>query len=285
MSMTKLKPFAFVLMPFSKEFDDVYKLGIKAVADELGVVAERVDEQIYTETMLERIYRQIEAADFIIADMTGRNPNVFYEVGYAHAKGKLCTLLTRSADDIPFDLKHRRHLVYGNSIQNLRSMLSSEIAWLKDETEKTKAATLSIFVKSAVGSLATGNYRDTGKLDLVIDIHNRTDKKTPEVEAIYLYTGKGWTYSQSNEECPSTEAGIEDYSRRHFLKSPVTRLSAGTWAQLRLSGERVFWSKFKGDERKDSYQITGRILLEIVTAEGNFRETLSLDVEFSEIPF
>src|SRR3954452_23592229 len=64
---------------------------------------------------LERIYRQIELADIIIADMSGKNPNVFYEVGYAHAKQKLCILLTANADDIPFDLKHQRHIVYGES--------------------------------------------------------------------------------------------------------------------------------------------------------------------------
>ncbi|WP_441256404.1 hypothetical protein AB7Z32_20060 [Bradyrhizobium sp. 482_C4_N1_1] len=93
--MTQLKPFAFVLMPFASDFDDIYKVGIKSIADELGIVAERVDEQIFSETMLERIYRQIDAADFIIADMSGRNPNVFYEVGYAHARGKLCTLPAR----------------------------------------------------------------------------------------------------------------------------------------------------------------------------------------------
>jgi hypothetical protein len=93
------KHFAFVLMPFDKAFDDVYKLGIKgAVASFEDVIAERVDEQIYREGILERIYRQIEAADIIIADMTGQNPNVFYEVGYAHAKGKLCILLTSNAE-------------------------------------------------------------------------------------------------------------------------------------------------------------------------------------------
>ena len=96
-SMTKPKPFAFVLMPFGDEFDDIYRLGIQETAKEQGVVAERVDEQIYTESILERIYRQIDAADFVIADMTGKNPNVFYEVGYAHAKEKICTLITQKA--------------------------------------------------------------------------------------------------------------------------------------------------------------------------------------------
>ncbi|ASY56373.1 hypothetical protein [Sinorhizobium sp. CCBAU 05631] len=104
---TLVKPFAFVLMPFAPEFDDIYKLGIQKLAEEKGVVAERVDEQIYSETMLERIYRQIDAADFIIADLTGRNPNVFYEIGFAHARQKMCTLLTQNAEDIPFDLKQR----------------------------------------------------------------------------------------------------------------------------------------------------------------------------------
>lgn len=51
--------FAFVLMPFASSFDDVYKLGIKETADSIGMLAQRVDEQIYQEGILERIYRQI----------------------------------------------------------------------------------------------------------------------------------------------------------------------------------------------------------------------------------
>jgi len=57
--MSELKPFAFVLMPFDEKFKDIYKFGIKAVANEIGVVAERVDEQHFSETILERVYRQI----------------------------------------------------------------------------------------------------------------------------------------------------------------------------------------------------------------------------------
>jgi nucleoside 2-deoxyribosyltransferase len=132
--------FAFVLMPFDPAFDDIYRLGIKEPAETLGIRAERVDEQIFhKENILERIYGQIDAADLIIADLTGRNPNVFYETGYAHAKGKLCLLLTSRADDIPFDLKHHRHLIYGDSIQNLRLALLKDLEWLKAEVANRRS--------------------------------------------------------------------------------------------------------------------------------------------------
>ncbi|NCQ70153.1 MAG: hypothetical protein GPI99_13770 [Microcystis aeruginosa W13-15] len=109
--------FAFILMPFNSEFDDIYKIGIKETALKLNITAERVDEQLYGEGIIQRIYKQIEIADIIIADMTGKNANVFYEVGYAHAKEKIVILLTQKSEDIPFDLKNRRHVVYGTSIR------------------------------------------------------------------------------------------------------------------------------------------------------------------------
>ena len=59
MTMDNFKPFAFVLMPFDKAFDDIYKFGIKQAAEELEIVAERVDEQHFSETILHRVYRQI----------------------------------------------------------------------------------------------------------------------------------------------------------------------------------------------------------------------------------
>jgi nucleoside 2-deoxyribosyltransferase len=112
------KLFAFILMPFDAQFDDVYRLGIKAAVEELGMIANRVDEQVFhKEGILERIYNQIDAADFIIADMTGKNPNVFYEVGYAHAKHKLCILLTERADDIPEVTLHDPHIEMHRSVE------------------------------------------------------------------------------------------------------------------------------------------------------------------------
>jgi hypothetical protein len=123
------KPFVFVLMPFASEFDDIYKLGIKAACQEAGAYCERVDEQISRENILERVYNQIGKADIVVSDMTGRNPNVFYESGYAHALGKHVILLTQRADDIPFDLKHYPHIIYEGKITRLKEELQRRVRW------------------------------------------------------------------------------------------------------------------------------------------------------------
>lgn len=135
---TKPKLFAFVLMPLSKDFDDVYQLGIKETCKEVGLYCERVDEQIFQETILERIYNQIYKADLIIADMTGKNPNVFYEVGYAHALGKNVILLTKNSEDIPFDLKHYPHIVYNDKIVVLKDELQKRLSWFLDNPDKVE---------------------------------------------------------------------------------------------------------------------------------------------------
>lgn len=121
------KPFVFVLMPFQEEFDDIYQIGIKEASKNEGAYCERVDEQIFQESILSRIYNQIGKADIIVADMTGRNPNVFYEVGYSHALGKNVVLLTNAAEDIPFDLKHYPHVIYKDSIVKLKEELSQRL--------------------------------------------------------------------------------------------------------------------------------------------------------------
>lgn len=98
-------------MPFEESFKDIYLLGIKDTCEKAGAYCERVDEQIFKERILDRIFNQIAKADIVIADMTGKNPNVFYEVGYAHAIGKTTVLLTQNSEDIPFDLKHFPHVI------------------------------------------------------------------------------------------------------------------------------------------------------------------------------
>jgi hypothetical protein len=280
------KLFAFVLMPFEASFDDIYRLGIKATAEKADILAERVDEQIFhNEKMLERIYNQINVSDFIIADMTGRNPNVFYEVGYAHAKGKTCLLLTQNAEDIPFDLKHHRHIIYGNSIQVLIQKLLPELQWIYENINQSRQKPIDVVLHRTKGSLEKDKWSATADVTLYIDMHNKTDSHSAEIESIYLYTGAGWKFKQDGRECHSTVSDVETYKLRHFIHSPIRRLQRGAWAQLKLEGRKMVASVFDGDELRDNYKIIGKTDLKIITSGGEYYYTLNIDVEVDDIPF
>src|ERR1700680_3161295 len=191
--MTKL--FAFVLMPFAQEFQDVYELGVKAAAAGLDILAERVDDQVFhEESMLHRIYAEIDRADIIIADMTGRNANVFYEVGYAHAKGKLCILLSKTAADIPFDLKHHRHIIYGTSISTLKDKLIADLSQVLKQLAN-RGASIEVSMMAPDTNLIISSFLAEGRTTLTFDFHNRTERPSPEIDAIYFYTHAGWSYS------------------------------------------------------------------------------------------
>ncbi|MGV8828234.1 MAG: nucleoside 2-deoxyribosyltransferase [Breznakibacter sp.] len=150
------KKFCFVLMPFDSDFDDIYKLGIKQSCSDAGAYCERVDEQIFNESILERIFNQISKADIVIADMTGRNPNVFYEVGYAHALGKTTILLTKNSEDIPFDLKHYPHIIYNNKITQLKDELTTRVKWFID-SDNNKELNLNIDIDVFLEDLSLSN--------------------------------------------------------------------------------------------------------------------------------
>jgi|688.fasta_scaffold359627_2 hypothetical protein len=154
---TNPKPFCFVLMPFSAKFDDIYAFGIRGACDDAGVYCERVDEQIFQGSVLERIFNQIARADVIVADMSDRSPNVFYEVGYAHALGKRTILLTQEASDIPFDLKHFPHIVYGAKIKDLRSELSKRVQRFAFEKTAPQQYELGLEIYCGDKALARGD--------------------------------------------------------------------------------------------------------------------------------
>jgi hypothetical protein len=277
--------FAFVLMPFSKEFDDVYKIGIKEAAEKVEIKAQRLDEQMFVEGMLERIYRQIEVADIVIADMTGKNPNVFYEVGYAHAKNKICILLTSIADDIPFDLKHRRHIVYGNSISLLKNELIKNLDWAKTEIENSRKSSVKIEFKSKSNEYIDERFLVRGKINFVLDLNNESKKESVEVDAIYLYTGKQWNVKQDNKPCPETSSDISDYKYRYFLTPSLQKLRPNTWSQITFSTTKILADKIQGDTVKESYLIGGQLLLRIVTSQGIFDYVHPVNEVIDNFPF
>ncbi len=103
------------MMPFSLEDSDEVHHILRRVCREAGVRPVRGDDLFTPTDILDDIWRGITAARFIIADITGRNPNVMYELGMAHTLAKPVLILSRNADDIPIDLATRRVILYGTS--------------------------------------------------------------------------------------------------------------------------------------------------------------------------
>ncbi|HZF14037.1 MAG TPA: hypothetical protein VFE33_35025 [Thermoanaerobaculia bacterium] len=103
-------PVGFVLMPFETIWSDVYEEIRNAVGCE-GLLCLRADE-LYGRNVMADLWSGIYFADVVVADLTGRNANVLYEVGIAHALAKPVILLAQSDADIPFDLRTRRVVIY-----------------------------------------------------------------------------------------------------------------------------------------------------------------------------
>lgn len=101
----------FVAMPYAQEFNNTYYFGIKHPVEQLGRKCERVDQDAFNGDIVERIKQRIASAELVIADITGNNPNVYFEVGYAEGIGKTAILISQK-QETPFDLKTRRQIRY-----------------------------------------------------------------------------------------------------------------------------------------------------------------------------
>lgn len=116
-SVIAQKPSAFIVMQFTDEFNALYTEVIKPTCEKYGLTAIRGDDIYSNGLILDDIVRSIQECFVIIADITPNNPNVFYEVGYAHGMGKATILLSdKKRDKLPFDISGFRTLFYDNTI-------------------------------------------------------------------------------------------------------------------------------------------------------------------------
>ncbi|MCG8085308.1 MAG: restriction endonuclease [Candidatus Thiodiazotropha taylori] len=117
----------FVVMPFAAEFEDVYILGIREVAEKLNLIVERADNVEHNKDILEIIQDRIQTCDVVVADTTNSNPNVFYEVGYAHGVEQPTILVCRKGETLPFDIQSKNIILY-SSIVELRERLGKRLS-------------------------------------------------------------------------------------------------------------------------------------------------------------
>lgn len=123
----------FVMMPYGKWFNRYYKdIDAPAIRD-AGFEPVRADELFSTGTVIEQIWHQVMKSKVLLADLSGKNANVFYELGLSHAACKPVILTARDVRDIPFDLRHLRAIIYNVKAPDWASVLGTHItAYLKN---------------------------------------------------------------------------------------------------------------------------------------------------------
>jgi len=136
---------AFVLMPFNEELTRIYNTLVKPAIEDsrFGLVCHRADDVKSNKAIIQDVWKSICEARLVVADLSGLNPNVMYELGIAHTLGKETVLIYQRGGDVefPFDLMHIRRIEYENTAPGGRQ--------LEDDLRETLEGVLSPTVKVA----------------------------------------------------------------------------------------------------------------------------------------
>jgi hypothetical protein len=128
----------FIMIPFADRFREVYDAIVEALeGPEVNFSCTRADSLFGGGHIIEDILRCIGKAEIIIADVTTKNPNVFYELGIAHMVKdvKKVLILTQDMQDIPFDLRQFRYISYEQNQAGIKHLQRQLISTVKEISE------------------------------------------------------------------------------------------------------------------------------------------------------
>lgn len=129
----------FVLMPFAETQAPIYRAIKAAVRAVKGYTCKRSDDITTPGRISFQIIEAIQRADLIVVDLANHNPNVMYELGFAHASGKPTILLAPERYTSPFDIHDWRYIEYSRT--DLVRLTEKLTAWLQEPTILAKLPT------------------------------------------------------------------------------------------------------------------------------------------------
>ncbi len=138
----------FVMMPFSNPFNIYYERLYRPAIEDAGLEPVRADDLFRPGVIVSDLWGMIQEAKVLLAELTTKNANVFYELGLAHAIGKPIVLVSETLDDVPFDLQQLRVLLYNKDDPTWGEKLVADITTsIKETLEEPIEAVPNIFRK------------------------------------------------------------------------------------------------------------------------------------------
>ena len=128
-----------MLMPFSPpKLGEIFERYVRnPISDECGMQCLRADDIRRPTEIMRDVWEHINSARVIIADLTDKNANVFYELGMAHVLGKHVILIAQSKEDIPFDLSGVRCIIYKDSPAGYEDLAKKVVMFVNAILENT----------------------------------------------------------------------------------------------------------------------------------------------------
>lgn len=183
----------FVIMPFEDEFFEVYEMLKMEFEDKYEFT--NAGEEGNQQNILKDIIQPIFEADIVIADLTGTNANVMYELGLAHAFNKKTIVITKDfMSALPFDLKQYRAKDYSTHFKkfaelveylkvNLGGAINGDVSYsnpVKDFLTLEKIEGKNWFDEKPLITLEDNTEK--GFLDFLADIEENTNNLTKNIE-------------------------------------------------------------------------------------------------------
>jgi hypothetical protein len=169
----------FVLMPFAEPWSSRVFAELKETLERIGYACRKADDY-YGRIVLHDIWTEINAAAFIVAELTGGNPNVYYELRIAHTLGKEVIPIIQSGHDLPFDQRALRALYYSAAEEGFRSLRAALPHWVADLSFRTTPAMLlkqgrvTEFNANLAGADVAGATIDLATHDRHLDVLRRS---------------------------------------------------------------------------------------------------------------
>lgn len=222
-------------MPFGEPFDAYYTEIYKSAIEECGFQPKRADSLFRPTPIIRDIWEYINYSKILIADITGLNPNVMYELGLAHAITKPVIIISDLIENVPFDLRYLRILIYNTKKPNWATDLKTKIknsiseivesptdsilsAFLdiKPQIKKTDEISAELIeIKQLIRSQLSNLSDEKPRKKLTSEMYAEASK-----EARHLYYEDGWEINTIKEHL-AEKFGMGKYTADNLFHSSI----------------------------------------------------------------